>query len=63
MINQDRIQARPMTKTELAILYGVCTRTLNKWIKPFKEEIQFTPGTYILTINQVRTIFDKIGEP
>ncbi len=63
MINQDRTQARPMTKTELAILYGVSTKTLNKWIKPFKEEIGATTGTYILTINQVRTIFDKIGEP
>ena len=63
MIHEDRVQARPMTKTELAILYGVSTKTLNKWIKPFKTEIGTSAGTYILTINQVRTIFDKIGEP
>ena len=63
MMIQDRTQARPMTKTELAILYGVSTKTLNKWIKPFKAEIGAIAGTYILTVNQVRTIFEKIGEP
>ena len=63
-MNRDtHIEAEAMTKTQLAALYKICPRTLAKWLKPFISEIGELPGTYIFTPAQVKTIFDKIGEP
>jgi hypothetical protein len=64
MINPEpHIEPVAMTKTQLAALYKVCPRTLAKWMKPFKNEIGVTAETYIYTPAQVKTIFEKIGEP
>lgn len=52
-----------MTRKQLAAHYGICVRTFNKWIKPFIHEIGEIPDTKIFTPAQVRTIFEKIGEP
>ena len=51
-----------MIKSELALEYGVCVRTLNRWLKPFADEIGEKNGNYYTTA-QVRIIFEKIGEP
>jgi transposase-like protein len=61
--SSENTRARAMTKTEMAAAYGVCPRTFNKWIKPFRNEIGTIDGTNILTPAQVKTIFEKIGEP
>jgi len=63
MNNEPKTEPAAMTKTQLAALYKVCPRTLNKWIKPFLTEIGTTAGTYIFTPAQVKTIFERIGEP
>jgi hypothetical protein len=59
----DTVQPEAMTKTQLAARYKVCTRTLNKWIKPFMSEIGELEKTYIFTPEQVRKIYEKLGEP
>ena len=63
MNQEPRTQPEAMTKTQLALLYKVCPKTLAKWLKPFITEIGDLPGTYLFTPAQVKTIFDKIGEP
>jgi transposase-like protein len=47
---------------EMAMLYGVCDKTLKKWLKPFEERIGKKTGRYY-TIAQVHIIFDKLGMP
>ena len=47
---------------ELAVLYDVCPRTLNKWMKPFKAEIGDRMGRFF-TVHQVKVIFDKLDVP
>jgi transposase-like protein len=59
----NNIKPRPMNRTELAGLYGVCTKTLNKWLKNFQSDIGTIEGTNILTTAQVTIIFEKIGTP
>jgi hypothetical protein len=55
-------EIRPYTTKELATIYGVCDKTLKKWMKPFALIIGEKQGRYF-TVVQVKTIFDKIGVP
>lgn len=57
----EHIKPKAQTKTDLARLYGVCARTFAKWIKPF--DIKPHPGTYSFTPEQVKHIYETIGEP
>ena len=59
----NQVKPRAMNKTELAALYKVCPKTINKWIANFQSEIGKIAGTNILTPAQVKVIFEKIGEP
>lgn len=59
---QLTLQIRGYSLAELAKIYNVCDRTFKKWIKPFAAEIGARQGRYF-TINQVKTIFDKLGLP
>ena len=61
MIQEVR-EVRPYTTKELARIYGVCDRTLQKWIKPFAEDIGTKRGRYY-TVAQVEKIFEKLGVP
>lgn len=54
---------KPLTKTELAAMYGVCLKTFNKWIHPFLDEIGANNKTYIYTVLQVQTIYKVLGDP
>ena len=56
------IVLKPYTKKEIANLYGVCIRTLNKWLEPFKEEIGERRG-WFYTVAQVKIIFNKLQPP
>lgn len=51
-----------MNKKQLASLYKCDRRTLNKWLKPFLQEIGRTESN-IYTPRQVLIIQDKIGPP
>jgi hypothetical protein len=60
---QEPAKIKAMNKSQLARMYKVCTRTLNKWLAPFAHEIGEIPNTNTFTPEQVRIIFEKIGEP
>ena len=47
------------TKGQLADEYGVCIRTLNKWLKA--ENIVLTPG--LISPRQQSDILRKLGKP
>lgn len=47
---------------EIARIYGVTTRTLRRWLKPFKEQIGPRNGRYY-SVKQVRTILNLLGIP
>ena len=55
-------EIRPYSTKELALIYGVCDKTLKKWVKPFAADIGEKQGRYY-TVAQVKTIFEKIGVP
>lgn len=54
--------AKPCTLKELAAMYTVSTKTMRTWLQPHKEEVGEKTGRYYTTL-QVRTIFEKLGEP
>ena len=50
------IPLRPYYLKELAAMYGISTKTFNRWLKPFGKIIGERRG-YYFTIPQVREIF------
>jgi transposase-like protein len=50
-----------LSQSELAMLYRISQRTLNRWLKPFREEI----GKFgkVLTPKQLAIIYEKLGKP
>ena len=56
------ITLKAYSPSELAEIYDVDRRTMNRWLKPFKEEIGLRLGRYY-TITQVRMIFLKLSVP
>jgi transposase-like protein len=50
-----------LSQSELATLYRISQRTLNRWLKPFRQEI----GKFgkVLTPKQLAIIYDKLGRP
>ncbi len=56
------VYLKPYTVKELANMYGVERRTLNKWLEPFNNEIGERSGRFY-TVLQVRTIFSRLGLP
>ena len=61
-IHQNSFQLRAYTLSELASIYGICNRTMRKWIKPFSEQIGPRQGHYY-SVAQVKIIIDKLGLP
>lgn len=55
-------EIKPYSTKEIATLYGVCDKTLKKWLKPFEQNIGIKTGRYY-TIAQVNIIFDRLGMP
>jgi hypothetical protein len=53
---------RVYSKKELADLYAVCPRTLDKWIGMHKTAIGEKSGRYY-SLAQIQTIFEVIGLP
>lgn len=56
------IEVKHYSTKELAKFYGVCDKTLLKWMKPFADDIGERQGRYF-TVAQVKIIFEKLGEP
>lgn len=55
-------EIKPYSAKEIADIYGVCDKTLKKWIKPFNEQVGKKHGRYY-NVAQVKIIFDKLGLP
>jgi hypothetical protein len=53
---------RAYTALELSRFYKVCKKTFMRWLKPFESAIVERQGRYY-NINQVKTIFEKLGIP
>lgn len=56
------IEAKHYSTKELARFYGVCDKTLLKWMKPFLTDIGPKQGRFY-TVAQVKIIFEKLGTP
>ena len=61
-ITTNYIELKAYSIKELALLYGVCDKTLKKWLKPFAEQIGQKQGRYF-NVAQVTIIFGKLGQP
>ena len=55
-------EIRPYTPSELARIYGVSKKTMNRWLKPHRAAIQERDGLYYTAL-QVKIIFEKLGLP
>ena len=55
-------EIRPSSIKDLAAIYGVCDKTLKKWVSPFVEEVGAKNGRYY-SVAQVKIIFEKLGVP
>jgi hypothetical protein len=58
----DAFEMKHYSTKELARFYGVCDKTLLKWMKPFATDIGQKQGRYF-TVAQVRVIIEKLGIP
>jgi transposase len=59
---QTKFKIKPATKKEIAAMYEVSPRSLYTQLKPFEDIIGKKIGRYY-TVNQVKTIIDKLGIP
>jgi hypothetical protein len=59
---KEVMELKHYSTKELARFYGVCDKTLLKWMKPFQNDIGQKQGRYF-TVAQVKIIFDKLGTP
>jgi hypothetical protein len=62
MSTTGEITVKAYTTKELAALYGISSKTIKTWLQPYTTLIGEKRGRYYTTL-QVRTIFEKIGEP
>ena len=58
----DINEIKPYSTKELANIYGVCEKTLKKWLIPFHQEVGERHGRYY-NVAQVKIIFGRLGVP
>lgn len=63
MINEPKKKPVAMSKSQLAELYDVSLETLRAWINRFPDDIKISKTAKLLTPEQVKMIYEKIGEP
>ena len=61
-MEKQPVKIKPYSNYEMARLYGICSRTFSKWIRPVRKKIGERPGRYY-TATQVQIIVDHIGLP
>jgi hypothetical protein len=61
-VTRDAIEARPYSITELASLYNMTRKTMNKWLKPHMPVIGERVGRFY-NVKQVLLIFELIDLP
>ena len=62
MSTTSEITVKAYTISELAALYGISTKAIRTWLKPYAAIIGEKQGRYFTTL-QVRIIFEKLGLP
>lgn len=62
MATTNEFEIRHYSTKDLAKCYGVCDKTLLKWMKPFAKEIGQKQGRFFI-VAQVLVILDKLGKP
>lgn len=58
----DIAAIKPYTPSEIAELYGISRKVMNRWLLPHLDEIGTRQGRYYTAL-QVKTIFEKLGLP
>lgn len=61
-VETNDVRARPCSVKELSTMYGVCRRTMCKWLVPYADDLGKRQGRYY-SIKQVEIIFEKLGIP
>ena len=56
------VEVRAYSLGELAILYGISVRTMNRWLKPHMEIVGKRQGRFY-TVKQIELIFEQLGLP
>ena len=56
----DFAAIKPYTPSEIADLYGVSLKVLNRWLKPHRAAIGKREGLYYTAL-QVKSIFEVLG--
>ena len=55
-------ELKPYTPAEMARVYGVSKKVLNRWLAPHRQAVGERQGLYYTTL-QVKIIFEKLGLP
>ena len=55
-------EIKPYSPAELARIYGVTKKTINRWLKPHRSRIGEREGLFYTAL-QVRLIFERLGLP
>lgn len=55
-------EIKPLNYKQLAAVYEITHKTLKSWLEPFMEEVGEMRGK-TFNLKQMRTIYDKLGEP
>jgi predicted site-specific integrase-resolvase len=58
----EKMSYKPRTKKELAEMYGIDIKTLNKWLLKIGV-IKFRKDGYIFNSSEIKTIISSFGEP
>jgi hypothetical protein len=61
-MSEDLHEIKPYSPAEIARVYNVSWKVMNRWLNPHREAIGKREGRYY-TVNQVKIIFDKLGLP
>ena len=56
------VEVKAYSIGELATLYEISVRTMNRWLKPHAERVGKREGRFY-TVKQVEIIFDLLGLP
>ena len=62
MDNSSTIEIKAYSISELARMYGISNKTMNRWLKPYSDIIGKREGRYYTAL-QVRIILHKLGLP
>ena len=62
MNSTNTIEIKAYSISELARMYGISNKTINRWMKPHTHLLGKREGRYY-TARQVRIIFTKLGLP